>query len=614
MRVALILSVALFLFSNTAQADIGVYNNPEEFHGIADMGMVLNFERSPEVGGVGDVYLSRGSAGGMEGGWSQNGIELTASNPYYFYWRDEHPGFLYGAGFYLGEESTDYLEIVPPVGATALSFNVTGFYVGDLCDVMLIEVETGDGAVRSVTEFTHSTLGTVSTWADFQSKNGFLGIVSDVPILSVRIRILDSSTYYTYDFVVLDNVSAGTLLDPGSIGHTPEEFHGCEPDSYPFEEIAQIGDPVELALVQCEADLSTTQTLQGTCEQELASARTEVVVEYVEVEKIEEVPANYTVETALAFLRDHPVAVKAALKRWKKEDRHGNRSGLGDGANPGKGKGRENATNTGSLNPHRTGGGIWELAQLADVDGDGDLDLIYVGVSGGAVGLLRIKIIQNGAPTGAVGFIPTAGGGWVLIAAGDLNGDGTHDLIFQGTTSVRVDFMNGTAVLSQAFLSNGGGVWTVAAVGDASGDGKEDLWWVGETGTAAQDLSRLQEMDGANVLSTIYPQTGGGSLVPMFIADANGVGDLFLAGATVNRLDVMTGNSLSISVARFFGNGGGTYMPSVTGDFNGDGKQDLASEGPNDVLVQLLDADLVNPVIAQSQIPNGTGFWDLFLD
>ncbi len=109
----------------------------------------------------------------------------------------------------------------------------------------------------------------------------------------------------------------------------------------------------------------------------------------VEVEKIVEVevPAEYTVAAALAFLRSQPNLVKAALREWKKEDHHSkrskkskkarkekqhskkskghdsdddsdgdshhdNRSGLGDGSNPGNGKGRDHAKNQGTANPH----------------------------------------------------------------------------------------------------------------------------------------------------------------------------------------------------------------------------------------------------------------------
>lgn len=263
-----------------------------------------------------------------------------------------------------------------------------------------------------------------------------------------------------------------------------------------------------------------------------------------------------------------------------------------------------------------TGGGIWNLDRMIDLDGDGDDDAVYVGVSGGALGLIRLDEYQNGAPTGTRGFRPTAGGFWELTHDGDPNGDGMRDLIFQSDSSVRVDFMNGLNVLSQGFLQNGGGAWRVVAVGDASGDNKDDLWWEGQDGTPAENVTRLQEMDGATVLSTIFPQTGGGTLTPMFMADSNGDGfdDLFLAGASTNRLDVMSTSAFAISVARFFGNGGGGYLPARTGDFNKDGKQDLASEGAGDVLIQLIDGDMSNPVIGTGSIPNGGGFWDLLLD
>jgi len=261
-----------------------------------------------------------------------------------------------------------------------------------------------------------------------------------------------------------------------------------------------------------------------------------------------------------------------------------------------------------------TGGGIWALRFVADVNGDGNKDLVYEGVGGSAVGLVRINLVSGGSITGAPFFVPAAFG--PPVGKGDFNGDGIDDIVYDGNGSHRIDLMDadnnpGTGRIQSLFIADGGNAWEIRAIGDASGDGKDDLWWLGVSG-AATNIARLQRIEDGVVQETAFPPTGGGAILPFAIVDSNGdgVGDLVSAGASTNRLDLMDG-SFSITDTKFFGNGGGTYTPTVTGDFNGDGNLDVASQGPNDALVQLLDGDTAQVVVGTVNVPNAAGAWEL---
>ncbi len=256
-------------------------------------------------------------------------------------WRDydeARSGFIYGARFDLGVDPTTYLKIVPEAGSTAIAMNLTGFYVGEECDVMRIEVATIDGEVH---EFSHSSRAMPGAWS-VPDGNGFLGIVADSEIQYVRINIVESVTFYTYDFLILDNVMSGVVLNSSAVGHTPSEFNGCNPDSYPFAGFDN--DPVATALLACEADLVSTESKVQTCEQDLASALASPRIEYVEVPV--EVIKVVEVERIVNVCEPPSETQTSDVPNTSRS-----RSGLADGTNPGRGDGRSRAPKSGWSNP-----------------------------------------------------------------------------------------------------------------------------------------------------------------------------------------------------------------------------------------------------------------------
>ncbi|MCI3274958.1 FG-GAP-like repeat-containing protein [Streptomyces cylindrosporus] len=215
-----------------------------------------------------------------------------------------------------------------------------------------------------------------------------------------------------------------------------------------------------------------------------------------------------------------------------------------------------------------------------DFNGDGRTDLAV-----GAANYNGISVYLGGTGKGATlsgrtGFTPgilTQGTGIRSLTAGDINGDGTDDLVVGGDTSPKTD-------RQLVYLSPGGSARTYAgeaaqgdsaAVGDVDGDGYDDIV-TGLYGDvrADQTNSRL-----------------GGS-VTLTYGSAKGP-DTSRAPVTISQ------NTPGVPGA---GEAGDWFGDSVAlGDINGDGRADLAVGAQHEGIGSATDAGTVTIVPASSK-------------
>jgi hypothetical protein len=165
------------------------------------------------------------------------------------------------------------------------------------------------------------------------------------------------------------------------------------------------------------------------------------------------------------------------------------------------------------------------------------------------------------------------------LAVADFNGDGRPDVLEVGTGTVQVFPGNGDGTFQAPIVTNVGANLTVVAAGDLNGDGKADV-----AGIFNNTLLIFQSNgDGTFATGTPY-SLGTNSPGIILFADFNGVHKTDIALVPTSG----TGPEVVL-----LGNGDGTFqstlIPStgvpeaafsiVAGDFNGDGKLDLATGG-----------------------------------
>jgi hypothetical protein len=229
---------------------------------------------------------------------------------------------------------------------------------------------------------------------------------------------------------------------------------------------------------------------------------------------------------------------------------------------------------------------------LADFNNDGHLD---VAVSNGGDGTYGNVSLLLGNGDGTLQLATTISVGKnnpAYFAVGDFNGDGNQDLalINQGQTAT-VDLLlgngDGTFRPLTAAETIGIGLARSCAAADLNHDGKLDLVVV----TESQVIILIGDGDGTFQSPIAYNISTYG--IAVAIADFDGDGNLDLA---VDSSPSSTSGTFSF----FSGNGDGTFkapqiihvgvdpLSIATGDFNGDGKPDVAINSWNDGTATIL--------------------------
>lgn len=282
---------------------------------------------------------------------------------------------------------------------------------------------------------------------------------------------------------------------------------------------------------------------------------------------------------------------------------------------------------------YNSGGDVASSVAIADVNGDGKLDLLvtnYCGDCTNRIGAVAVLLgngdgtFQTAVPYGTGGYQATS------VAVADVNGDGKLDLLVANYCDTYSDCnygsTNPTPGTVAVLLGNGDGTFQSpvtystgsfgadsVSVGDVNGDGKPDLavanlceWdFLQDQCVTAGSVGVLLGNGDGTFQAVVSYASSGVLTESVAVGDLNGDGkpDLVVVSECNNDCQFYTG-----VVAVLLGNGDGTFQKSfaydlldveptsvVIGDVNGDGKPDVVvtnySGGLNTVGVLLGNGD-----------------------
>jgi len=222
---------------------------------------------------------------------------------------------------------------------------------------------------------------------------------------------------------------------------------------------------------------------------------------------------------------------------------------------------------------------------VGEFNGDGVIDLAVANQLDNTVAILRGN--GNGTFQAAVSY--AAGSGPIFVAVGDFNIDGRQDLAVAngGGVSILLGNANGTFQSPVNYAAGANPVSIV--VGDFNNDNWSDLIVVNSN---SNNVSILRGNPPPNLGTFQAPVNYAVGSFPVSVAagdfNADGRRDLAVANRNSNNVSILLGN-LSGTFQPAVNYGVGTSPVSVAvGDFNGDGQRDLAVANQASLNVSIL--------------------------
>jgi VCBS repeat-containing protein len=257
----------------------------------------------------------------------------------------------------------------------------------------------------------------------------------------------------------------------------------------------------------------------------------------------------------------------------------------------------------------------WQDVEIADVDGDGRLDIVEGGRLYDRIHLNRGDVNGDGMADFTTRVLPTLSNGYTYgIDVADLDGDGRQDIVLTsygataGQTTLGVllnlgdtngdavpDFrtvtlstidtslagidvgdMNGDGRADIAVASYAGGSYVLQGRGDVNGDGAPDFVQSPTLTSSAYMEAGLVDIDGDGDLDVLYGDRNGGTALAINRGDTDG------DGAMNFKVVALAHGGGGVAVSDFDRDGDGDvlfsngWVATNRGDLNGDGVVDFS--------------------------------------
>ncbi len=236
---------------------------------------------------------------------------------------------------------------------------------------------------------------------------------------------------------------------------------------------------------------------------------------------------------------------------------------------------------------------------IGDLNGDGSTDLIFRGGNGQFFGWLTngLSITQKAAISGALSA------NWQLVGIGDLSGDGRADIVLHNNATGQTNawYMDGLVKLAGGVIGTAQGA-ELLGVGDLNGDGYEDLLWRSALGFVS---GWLMQETGVQQIASINgaPNAIAASWTAKSLRDLNGDG----------KSDVLWYNEQSGAVSGWLMDGltkssGGMIHAGVDTAWRIDAVRDIDGDGKFDILWRNQQSGNMNGWIMNGLAKQSGGF------